>query len=133
MHIKTEYLGDLRTQATHLSSNNTLITDAPLDNQGKGQAFSPTDLVAASLSACMLTIMGIQAQKHGYSLGHITTEVTKVMRSDPRKIAAIKIIFSWRDCELSLQERNHLKESALTCPVALSLDPNIRQEITFDF
>ena len=93
--IKSSYLGNLRTQANHVLSGNALITDAPLDNNGKGEAFSPTDLVCAALGSCMVTIMGIVAERDGISLEGLSWEVTKIMESSPRKIKEIQIDFHW--------------------------------------
>ncbi len=133
MHIKSKYLGDLRTTATHLQSGNNIITDAPTDNNGKGEAFSPTDLVAGSLASCMMTIMGIHARKNGYDIDGMTSETQKIMKSDPRVISKVRINFSWPDCNLPDEEIEVLKQKAITCPVALSLHPDIGQEVTFDF
>ena len=133
MHIKSSYLGDLRTQATHFKSNNKIITDAPTDNHGKGEAFSPTDLVAGSLASCMMTVMGIEANKQGLAFSGISATTEKVMKSNPRTISALRIKFSWPDCSLSEENREILRQTALTCPVALSLHPDIRQEIEFNF
>ncbi len=133
MHIKSTYKGELRTEAIHLSSESKIITDAPVDNHGKGQAFSPTDLVAGALTSCMMTIMGIEADKLGLSLEGLRAETTKVMSANPRRIAAIKVHMIWPACELSETHRAFLKEKALTCPVALSLREDLRQEVSFDF
>src|SRR6185369_3573004 len=89
-----EYVGDLRTKATHLKSGSIITTDAPTDNQGKGEAFSPTDLVSAALSSCMMTIMGQVANREGVDLRGLKTEVAKIMTANPRKIAEIKVTFS---------------------------------------
>lgn len=129
--VETQYLGGLRTQATHLQSGNEIITDAPVDNNGKGEAFSPTDLVAAALASCMMTIMGIEAQKMGIEFTAIHAATTKVMKANPRKIAAIKISFSQLQSNGSQEQIAMLKKAALSCPVALSLDPEIRQEVEF--
>ncbi|MCU0429393.1 MAG: OsmC family protein [Cytophagaceae bacterium] len=137
MHQMTsEYLGELRSQATHLSSGTTILTDAPLDNQGKGEAFSPTDLVCASLSACMMTIMGIVARREQLDLVGLRAEITKVMAADPRRIASIAVHFHLPEgkvASLSEKQKEVLKRAAHTCPVALSLHPDIRQEIQFNF
>ena len=93
--ISSKYLGDLRTESIHLKSGKVLLTDAPVDNNGKGEAFSPTDLLAAALCSCMMTIMGIKAKKEGYNLEGLSAEVIKVMHDAPRKVKAIKIIFEW--------------------------------------
>lgn len=129
--VETQYLGGLRTQATHLQSGNEIITDAPVDNNGKGEAFSPTDLVAAALASCMMTIMGIDAQKMGIEFTAIHAATTKVMKANPRKIASIKISFSQLQSNGSQEQIAMLKKAALSCPVALSLDPEIRQEVEF--
>lgn len=133
MHIKSKYTGDLRTQAQHLQSGTQIITDAPVDNHGKGESFSPTDLVAGALTSCMMTIMGIAANKLSIDLRGLTAETTKIMQADPRKISKIRIQFSWPDCDLCQEHRDHLKEKALTCPVALSLQDDLKQEVSFDF
>lgn len=131
--IKSSYLGNLRTQATHVLSGNALLTDAPLDNNGKGEAFSPTDLVAAALGSCMVTIMGIVAEREALSLESLSWEITKIMQSDPRKIQEIQVNFNWSGVPISTEMSQKLKNAARTCPVALSLDPSIIQTITFDF
>ena len=131
--IKSSYLGNLRTQATHVLSGNALLTDAPLDNNGKGEAFSPTDLVAAALGSCMVTIMGIVAEREGVSLEGLSWEVTKIMQSDPRKIQEIQVNFYWSGPTFTPALSQKLKNAARTCPVALSLDPVLTQTITFDF
>ncbi|NND35186.1 MAG: OsmC family protein, partial [Saprospiraceae bacterium] len=105
MHIKSEYLGDLRTSATHIKSGKKIITDAPLDNNGKGEAFSPTDLVAGALTSCMMTIMGIHARKHGYDIDGMSASTEKIMRSEPRAISGIRIIFTWPECEVPQAEK----------------------------
>ncbi len=131
--IKSSYLGNLRTQATHVLSGNALLTDAPLDNNGKGEAFSPTDLVAAALGSCMVTIMAIIAEREGVSLESLSWEITKIMQSEPRKIQEIQVNFSWSGPTFTPALSQKLKNAARTCPVALSLDPSIIQTITFDF
>jgi len=133
MHIKSNYKGELRTEAVHLSSNSKIVTDAPTDNHGKGETFSPTDLVAAALTSCMMTIMGIQANKMKISIEGLKADTTKVMSANPRRIAAIKVHMTWPNCNLATEHREVLKERALTCPVALSLREDLKQEITFDF
>jgi uncharacterized OsmC-like protein len=131
--IKSSYLGNLRTEAEHVQSSTKILTDAPLDNNGKGEAFSPTDLVAGALGSCMVTIMGIVAERNGTDLNGLSWEITKIMQSDPRKIKEIVVDFHWEipvDDPVLIQK---LKNAARTCPVALSLDPAIKQTITFDF
>ncbi|WP_017731283.1 OsmC family protein [Nafulsella turpanensis] len=132
--IEGKYLGSLRTEATHLKSSNRIITDAPVDNQGKGEAFSPTDLVCAALGSCMMTIMGIVAQREDISLEGLSLSTTKHMAAEPRRISKIEIHFSWKNAPaLSAAQVQKLKNAARTCPVALSLHPEIEQVINFDF
>ncbi|WPP51543.1 OsmC family protein [Catalinimonas niigatensis] len=131
--IKSTYLGELRTEEIHIKSGNKIITDAPTDNNGKGEAFSPTDLVCASLCSCMMTIMGIRAQKYDIQLQGLDAEITKVMSASPRKIAKIKIDFRLQKTNASEEQLKMLKDAALTCPVALSLNPDIDQDISFAF
>lgn len=124
------YAGELRTTSTHIASAETIITDAPVDNQGKGQAFSPTDMVANSLATCMLTIMAIKANSMGIELKGAQANVTKVMQADPRRISAIEIEFTMG---VHVDERSKLilERSAITCPVYLSLHPEIEKNIQF--
>lgn len=131
--IKSSYLGNLRTQSEHIQSGTQLLTDAPVDNNGKGEMFSPTDLVASALGSCMVTIMGIVAARDGVNLGGMTWEVTKVMQSGPRKIQEIIIDFHWANPVSDPVMIQKLKNAARTCPVALSLDPAITQTINFNF
>lgn len=133
--VHTTYLGDLRTQATHLQSETVIITDAPLDNNGKGEAFSPTDLVAAALGSCMMTIMGIVARRDGIDLKGSQMKITKVMTAEPpRKIASIVVKLSMQTgVELSENDKAKLVRAAYTCPVALSLHPDIEQNISFEW
>ncbi|WP_027004065.1 OsmC family protein [Hugenholtzia roseola] len=132
--IEVRYLQSLRTQATHLASKNQILTDAPLDNQGKGEAFSPTDLVASALASCGMTIMGIVAQRESLDLGQMQMQVTKIMADNPRRIAAIKVhYFTPEPLDISEKMRKMLQNAALNCPVAKSLHPDIEQLISFDF
>ncbi len=131
--IKSSYLGSLRTQATHVLSGNALLTDAPLDNNGKGEAFSPTDLVSAALGSCMVTIMGIVAEREGISLEGLSWEITKIMDSSPRKIKEIQVDFRWSGTPFTPEFGQKLKNAARTCPVALSLARALTQTINFDF
>src|SRR5690606_26467839 len=119
-----EYLGDLRTRATHLRSGNALITDAPIDNQGKGEAFSPTDLLATALGSCMLTVMGIAARDHNINLEGAQLETTKIMAADPRRVSRLDISFTFPKGQVfSDKEKLILEKAARTCPVFYSLDP----------
>ncbi|EOZ99710.1 putative stress-induced protein OsmC [Indibacter alkaliphilus LW1] len=131
--IKSSYSGNLRTEMTHQLSGNKIITDAPLDNNGKGEAFSPTDLVSAALGSCMVTIMGIVAQRDGISLENLSWNITKVMQSNPRKISEIIVDFDWKTPVADKAILQKLKNAAKTCPVALSLDPEIKQTVNFNF
>ena len=129
---KVTYLGDLRTSSIHLQSGSKIITDAPLDNNGKGEAFSPTDMVANSLATCMLTVMGIKALDLGVDFSGSTAEVTKIMAADPRRISEIHITFAMN---LTADEKTKtiLERTAMTCPVHFSLHPDIKKEITFNW
>ncbi len=133
MVAEIEYLGGLRTSSVHLKSNNLIITDAPLDNNGKGEAFSPTDLVSSALGSCMLTIMGILAEKEKIELKGTKLSVNKIMSSNPRKIAEIKIDIEVPPISITEEQKAKLINAAHTCPVALSLHPDVKQDITFKF
>ena len=127
---KVTYLGSLRTECKHLQSGNTYITDAPTDNHGKGEAFSPTDTVATGLANCMLTMMGIKANVLKVNLEGATATVTKTMASNPRRISKIEVVFHLP--EISDQKiRKILEKTAETCPVHYSLHPDIEKKITF--
>jgi len=128
-----KYLGGLRTEVQHLSSGQTFITDAPVDNKGKGEAFSPTDTVCAALSSCMMTLMGIYADRENIDLSSLSSTITKHMASDPRRISKIEIDFVWINPAATDHQKELLKRTALTCPVAKSLHPDIEQLITFNF
>jgi len=125
------YTGDLRNRAVHRNSGVEIITDAPPDNQGKGEAFSPTDLCATSLAACMMTIMGISARNRNIPIEGTRAEVTKIMASDPRRIARIEIRMVMPQRDFSADEKKVLEIAARTCPVALSLHPDIEQALEF--
>lgn len=127
------YTGDLRTIVTHLRSGMTIITDAPPDNNGKGEAFSPTDLTCASLSSCMMTIMGILARREGIELTGLRSEITKIMASNPRRIEEIRITFTHDNLQATDVQKEKLKRAALTCPVALSLGEHVKQTVIFNF
>ncbi len=126
------YKGGLRTENTHLRSGSVVLTDAPTDNRGKGQAFSPTDLCATSLANCMLTVMGIKAEDHGWDLRGATATVEKEMASDPRRIAVIRIVIraSRPDDSKAIPI---LERTAKDCPVAKSLHPDLVQEVSFEW
>lgn len=129
----TLYKGALRTEATHTRSGQKVITDAPIDNNGKGEAFSPTDLVSAALSSCMMTIMGMLAERENIDLKGLKAEVVKIMAANPRKIAEIQVIFTHEKLEATDVQKEKLKRAALTCPVALSLADSVKQTVSFNF
>lgn len=131
MTSTVHYLGDLRTEATHLQSGTKIVTDAPIDNQGKGEAFSPTDLCATSLATCMLTIMGISARNHGWNIDGAKADIQKIMAADPRRIARIEILISMPDRGFDDKQKKVLETAARTCPVAFSLAEGIEQVLTF--
>ena len=127
------YLGNLRTVATHLKSGVQIITDAPPDNHGRGEAFSPTDLVSTGLGNCMITLMGITANAHNITLGKIDAEVQKIMGSNPRRIIEIVIDFRIENLEFTEKQKQLLEYAALNCPVAKSLSPEILQTVSFTY
>jgi len=127
------YAGHLRTEATHVASGTTIHTDAPTDNHGRGEAFSPTDLVSTALGACMMTVMGIVAERHQLELSNSTFAVVKHMSTDaPRRIAQVDVTFQM-PAALSPSDRALLERTARTCPVALSLHPDIKQNVVFEY
>ena len=130
MTSKVTYEGGLRTKARHIQSGNSIVTDAPVDNQGKGEAFSPTDLVATALASCMLTIMGIVAERNNIELKGTTAEVEKIMGTMPRKISEIKIKILFNK-SFDKKTKRKLESAALTCPVSNSLNKNLEESIKF--
>ena len=128
----SKYSGELRTHSVHTQSGETYITDAPTDNEGKGQAFSPTDIVATSLANCMMTIMGIVSKRKGLIIEGTEAKVDKFMGTDPRRITEIKIDFYF-PVDFSEEERKLLEKSALNCPVAKSLSSDLKQNIEFHY
>lgn len=130
---ETIYLGELRTRATHVRSGQEIITDAPPDNKGKGEAFSPTDLLATALGSCMITIMGIAAREHGFDLDGTRAVIWKVMESDPRRVGEVRIELTFPHNDYSEKERKIIERSAFTCPVYLSLHPDLKKTITFNY
>lgn len=127
------YRGDLRTEATHTHSGVTITTDAPVDNQGKGECFSPTDLLATSLGCCMVTIMGIAARTHGFNIDGTKIDVQKVMGTNPRRVVEVIIDLYFPHNNYSAKELKLLEASAKECPVAQSLHPDLKQTIRFHF
>ena len=126
------YSGDLRTESEHLQSGNKIITDAPIDNEGKGEGFSPTDLVATSLANCMLTIMGIAACRHKVNIDGTRADVEKIMGTEPRRITEIQIEFYFPG-NYDSKTKTILEKAALNCPVAKSLAESLQQSIGFNF
>ncbi|HUH50470.1 MAG TPA: OsmC family protein [Flavobacterium sp.] len=132
MTSKVTYTGQLSTASVHLQSGTTIITDAPTDNNGKGQAFSPTDMVSNSLATCMFTIMGIKANQLGVNFDGSTAAVTKVMQAEPRRIGKIIIVFEM-NLETDQKTQTILERAGLSCPVFLSLHPEIEKDISFNW
>ena len=129
---KIIYKNNLRTEAQHIASGQKIITDAPLDNNGKGEAFSPTDLVATALASCMITIMAIAAEKNGINISETSASVKKIMGTSPRTISDIVIEIKMSK-DLALKDRKRLEKAALACPVHKSLHPDMNKEITFSY
>jgi uncharacterized OsmC-like protein len=127
------YTGELRTICTHLKSGNNFETDAPTDNNGKGERFSPTDLMATSLATCMITVMGIKARAMGFDLDGVKIDVLKIMRSDPRRVGGIELTFHVPDSLKDLDDKTKtiLRSTAITCPVQMSIHPEIEVQVDF--
>jgi len=132
MTSKVTYLGDLRTSSVHLQSGTEILSDAPTDNHGKGEAFSPTDLLANALGSCMVSIMAIKSKDMDINLVGSTVEVTKVMQAEPRKIAKIEIVMNM-SVAADEKTKTILERTAMNCPVLLSLNPDIEKVITFNW
>lgn len=130
---KVTYLGELRTEMQHLQSNTVVVTDAPIDNHGRGEAFSPTDLTATSLASCMFTIMGIKLQSIGKDIKGATADVTKVMYDEPRRIGEIIVDIKIPEQDFTEKEKQLLINITKTCPVAKSLHPAIKQSVRVEF
>jgi putative redox protein len=129
--MSISYSGSLRCEATHDQSGSQLQTDAPIDNNGKGETFSPTDLLATALSTCMITLMGISAEKSGFILGKVNADVEKIMAAEPRRVQQVKVRLEFTETEYSEKERGILERSALNCPVANSLNQELIQAVKF--
>jgi putative redox protein len=127
------YTGELRTECIHIKSTSNIETDAPTDNNGKGERFSPTDLLATSLASCMLTVMGIKARSMGFDLEGIKVDVEKVMKADPRRVSGINLTYHIPDALKAMEEKDIaiLKRTGLTCPVQQSLHPDIAVNINW--
>ena len=129
---KVTYQGDLRTSSIHINSGSEIISDAPLDNNGKGEAFSPTDTVANALASCMFTVMGIKAREMEVDFSGSTADVTKIMAADPRRISEIHVTFAM-SINPDDKTKTILERTAMTCPVFYSLHPEIKKEIVFNW
>lgn len=132
MIAKVVYNGNLRTTCTHQKSNDTFITDAPVDNNGLGEAFSPTDTVATALGSCMLTIMGIKAKEMNIALQGSTATINKIMASNPRRIATIEVTLILPK-NITAKNRTILERAANSCPVHHSLHPSIKKVIHYNW
>ena len=132
MTSKVTYLGNLRTESVHLQSGSKMITDAPVDNHGKGEAFSPTDTVATALATCMITVMGIKANSMDVDIKGVTAEVTKIMSSNPRMISEIVVKVGF-PMTFTAKTRKILEKTGMNCPVLLSLHPDIKKDISFNY
>ncbi|MEQ7798764.1 OsmC family protein [Pedobacter sp. ASV1-7] len=130
---KITYNGGLRTTSIHQRSGNEIITDAPIDNKGKGEAFSPTDLLATSLGNCMLTIVGIAANEHGFNIDGTTCDITKIMAENPRRVTEIVVDFQFPANNYSDKDKKIIERSANTCPVMFSLHPDIKKTVSFNY
>lgn len=131
---RVTYIGDLMTKAEHLNSGSTIMTDAPVDNHGKGSAFSPTDLVATAMASCMLTIMGMWAEKHEINIQGTTVDVTKVMSSDPRRIGEIIVDIQFpKGLNLTDKDKIIMERAGQTCPVLQSLHPDVIKSVKFNY
>ena len=134
MHtIHTKYIGDLRTKANHLRSGNEIITDAPHDNQGRGEAFSPTDMLATALGSCMITIVGIKARDAGFDIDGTELKITKIMYSEPRRVGEVHIDFLFPENTYTDREKKIIENAAKTCPVAKSIHPEMKVVTNFIF
>lgn len=131
--VQTKYLGGLRTESVHLQSGSKLITDAPTDNHGKGEAFSPTDLLATAYGACVLTIIGIAAQTHGFNIDGAEVHTTKVMGTDPRRIVELITEIILPHNNYSAKEKKIIELAAKECPVYNSLHPDMKKTVTFKY
>lgn len=128
-----EYLGDLQLKATHTRSGQSFITDAPVDNNGKGSAFSPTDLMATSLGLCMITIMGIAANNSGFSIEGTKANIQKIMSASPRRVGEVIVELNFPPHNYSEKEKQIIRQCAKICPVSQSLHPDLKQTIIFNF
>lgn len=131
--VKTTYLGDLRTENIHVQSGSKIITDAPIDNRGKGEAFSPTDLLATALGNCIMTIMGIKAMDNGIDIVGTEIEITKIMANDPRRVSEVIMEFKFPKKGYSDDEKRLIESVAGTSPVPLSVNSGLKQTVRFNW
>jgi len=131
--VKTTYLGDLRTDNIHIQSGSKIVTDAPTDNRGKGEGFSPTDMLATALANCIMTIMGIKAMDNGIDIVGTEIEITKIMANDPRRVAEVIMEFNFPKNDYSDEEKRLIESVAGISPVPLSVNPNMKQTIKFNW
>lgn len=131
--IENSYVGNLRTSSKHIKSGQKIITDAPTDNNGKGEAFAPTDLVSSALCSCMTTVMGICAEKGGFKMPNSKAKISKVMSTEPRRIKEIHIELNFEKNSLTDVQKKKLENVGRNCPVAKSLNSEIKQDIVFNF
>jgi uncharacterized OsmC-like protein len=130
---RVTYTSGLRTEALHVKSGQVFITDAPTDNQGKGEAFSPTDLLATSLGACAITVVGIAAQTHGFDVDGTVLKITKIMASDPRRVSEVVVEMDFPTVKYSDKEKSIIRHTINTCPVGQSLHPDLKQTFILNF
>jgi len=131
--IENRYVGELRTSSTHVKTGKNIMTDAPIDNNGKGQAFAPTDLVSSALCSCITTVMGICAEKGKFEMPNSKAKITKLMSTNPRKISEIKIEINFEKNSLTDVQKRKLISVGKNCPVAKSLNSDIKQNLIFNF
>lgn len=130
---RVTYTGDLRTEALHVKSGQVFITDAPTDNQGRGEAFSPTDLLATSLGACAITVVGIASRTHGFNVDGTAVKITKIMASDPRRVSEVVVEMDFPPVNYSEKEKQIIRHTINTCPVGQSLHPDLKQTFILNF
>ncbi|MCK9422426.1 MAG: OsmC family protein [Bacteroidales bacterium] len=131
--VETIYIGQVRTESTHLKSGTKLMTDAPVDNHGRGEFFSPTDLVATAFGTCMITILGIAAQSQEFDIDGTRILITKIMADNPRRIAEIVVELTFPHDHYTEQQRRLIEFTTRNCPVALSLHPDLKQTVRINY
>ena len=131
VRIEASYDGNLRCTATHMPSGNQLITDAPIDNKGKGESFSPTDLLATSMLTCIMTIVAIRADSKGIDVRGMSGSVEKTMAANPRRVAKLEVVVNLPD-GLNLDDRSWLITEGCNCPVCVSVSESMEVDVTFE-